>query len=218
MSYQVVVVIPSVANLCQALQSAYDNGAAGSFKLVSAEGEVTVTFERELRDDREFLERRIQQGLSVAKAVCDQLADELRLAEDRSVLCWLVEKLRAGSARIQGIPAGFAAEAYTNTVQPLTWRAQGDANDYCLLRDGNWLAALKMNGELHVAEQERYVAQLAAAPELAAALRATIVPLMRLGDFVGNVDEGGASGLGSFDRCAILLQARQALAKLGLDI
>jgi hypothetical protein len=41
---------------------------------------------------------------------------------------------------------------------------------------------------------------------------------MRLGDFVGNVDEGGASGLGSFDRCAILLQARQALAKLGLDI
>lgn len=218
MSYQIVVVIPPVANLCQALQSAYDNGADGSFKLVTAVEKITVTFERELGDDQEYLERRIQEGASVASAACAQLADELDLSEDRSVLSWLVEKLRAGSALVRGIPAGFAAEAYTNTVQPLTWHAQGDANDYCLLRDGHWLAALKMNGELGVAEQERYVAQLAAAPELVAALRATIVPLMRLGDFVGNVDEGGASGLGSFDRCAILLQARQALAKLGLDI
>jgi hypothetical protein len=38
-----------------------------------------------------------------------------------------------------------------------------------------------------------------------AALESTVVPLERLGDFIGNEDKGGASGLGPFDRCAILL-------------
>lgn len=49
--------------------------------------------------------------------------------------------------------------------------------------------------------------------ELLEALRACVIPLERLGDFVGNTDKGGVSGLGPFDRCAILLAARDALAK-----
>lgn len=49
--------------------------------------------------------------------------------------------------------------------------------------------------------------------ELVAALDSTIIPLMRLGDFIGNTDVGGASGLGSFDRCAVIQSARAALAK-----
>lgn len=54
---------------------------------------------------------------------------------------------------------------------------------------------------------------IAAAPELLAALEAAIPALIRLGDFVGNVDPGGASGMGRIDRCALILQAREAIAK-----
>jgi hypothetical protein len=52
----------------------------------------------------------------------------------------------------------------------------------------------------------------AAALEMFEALQATILPLERLGDFVGNVDKGGASGLGEIDRCAILYKVRAAIA------
>jgi hypothetical protein len=52
-------------------------------------------------------------------------------------------------------------------------------------------------------------------PALVEALRAAVIPLERLGDFIGNEDKGGASGLGPFDRCAILLQVRDALTKVG---
>jgi len=44
------------------------------------------------------------------------------------------------------------------------------------------------------------------------ALQLTVRPLERLGDFVGNVDKGGASGLGGIDRCAILGKVRAAIA------
>ena len=52
----------------------------------------------------------------------------------------------------------------------------------------------------------------AAACEMFEALQLTVRPLERLGDFVGNVDKGGASGLGGIDRCAILGKVRAAIA------
>lgn len=54
---------------------------------------------------------------------------------------------------------------------------------------------------------------IATAPELLDALRAVVKPLERLGDFIGNADAGGASGLGPFDRGEILLAVRNAIAK-----
>jgi hypothetical protein len=48
---------------------------------------------------------------------------------------------------------------------------------------------------------------------LLTALEATLPALIRLGDFVGNVDTGGASGLGTIDRCAIIHQVRDAIDK-----
>lgn len=54
---------------------------------------------------------------------------------------------------------------------------------------------------------------IAAAPDMLEALQAALTPLIRLGDFIGNEDAGGASGLGPFDRCAIILQVRRAIAK-----
>jgi len=68
-------------------------------------------------------------------------------------------------------------------------------------------------GDKESAEAEANAALIAAAPQLLAALEATIKPLVRLGDFIGNEDNGGASGLGHFDRCAIILQARAAIAQ-----
>lgn len=94
----------------------------------------------------------------------------------------------------------------------LSWRAGGNANEYTLLQGDHWLAAVRMNGELWAHRQEEYLALFAAAPALLDALKATVVPLIRLGDFVGNVDAGGASGFGSFDRCAIVHQVRTAIA------
>lgn len=44
-----------------------------------------------------------------------------------------------------------------------------------------------------------------------AALNAALPALIRLGDFVGNVDEGGASGQGRIDRCQLVLQVRDAI-------
>lgn len=43
-------------------------------------------------------------------------------------------------------------------------------------------------------------------------LLADILPaLIRLGDFVGNVDKGGASGMGVIDRCALVLRVTEAM-------
>lgn len=52
-----------------------------------------------------------------------------------------------------------------------------------------------------------------ATPNLLQALEATIPALIRLGDFVGNVDHGGPSGQGRIDRCALLLQVRAAISQ-----
>jgi hypothetical protein len=63
------------------------------------------------------------------------------------------------------------------------------------------------------AEDRANARLIAAAPELLAALEAALTPLIRLGDFIGNDDKGGASGLGPFDRCAIISAVRSAIAK-----
>jgi hypothetical protein len=65
------------------------------------------------------------------------------------------------------------------------------------------------------AEVQQAFDLIAAAPALLEALKAAVPALERLGDFVGNVDHGGASGLGTIDRCALLLKVRDAIAKAG---
>ena len=61
-------------------------------------------------------------------------------------------------------------------------------------------------------EQAANAKLIAAAPDLLAALEAAIPALQRLGDFVGNTDSSGASGLGVIDRCAIIGNALAAIA------
>lgn len=69
------------------------------------------------------------------------------------------------------------------------------------------------NGPLIYCDNEADARLIAAAPDLLAALESALPALIRLGDFVGNVDLGGASNQGRIDRCALILQARAAIAK-----
>lgn len=43
----------------------------------------------------------------------------------------------------------------------LTWEAQGEPNQYMLFKDGKWFAAVQMNGEQWVSEQEAFFASIA---------------------------------------------------------
>lgn len=95
----------------------------------------------------------------------------------------------------------------------ISWKASGEANEYFLMKDGNWLANFRMNGELLVGQQEQYAALFASGPKMFSVLNQTVKPLMRLGDFVGNIDKGGASGLGQIDRCSILCQVRSTISQ-----
>lgn len=45
----------------------------------------------------------------------------------------------------------------------LRWRADGDANVYTLLRENNWVASLRMNGEMLVQQQEAILDQFISA-------------------------------------------------------
>jgi hypothetical protein len=53
------------------------------------------------------------------------------------------------------------------------YRAQGDANHYCILtEDGKWVISFLQNGEILTEEQEANMRLIAAAPDLLAALEA----------------------------------------------
>jgi hypothetical protein len=69
-----------------------------------------------------------------------------------------------------------------------------------------------LNEDAADADVEEIVLRFNHHNDLLSALRATVKPLLRLGDFIGNEDAGGPSGLGPFDRCEIVLQVRKALA------
>lgn len=62
--------------------------------------------------------------------------------------------------------------------------------------------------------QERLTGAEQQRDELLAALEAALPALIRLGDFVGNTDEGGASGIGRIERCEIISKVRSAIAKV----
>ncbi len=76
--YKIEVVVPTIDNLQQQLQAAYDEGAAGMFDLISKEESVKIVFHREYGEDAEYIEERMAKGDSLQKAVCEQLADELK--------------------------------------------------------------------------------------------------------------------------------------------
>lgn len=91
------------------------------------------------------------------------------------------------------------------SVQP-----QGDANVYALLNDGNWLAQVRMNGELMPSRQESILRLLASAPELLGALTIALQALDAIGDEMTVGDRFTNAGQDLIDA---LQPARAAIAK-----
>lgn len=50
----------------------------------------------------------------------------------------------------------------SNEIDKLSWKASGEANEYSLMRDGNWMAMIRMNGEMLVPNQERVIRHIVA--------------------------------------------------------
>lgn len=102
---------------------------------------------------------------------------------------------------------------------PLPWGAGATMlSDVHFIRtisdaEGNEIAKVRQGKDQSQEQALANARLMELAPLLLQALEKTVVPLMRLGDFVGNEDKGGASGLGSFDRCEILGEVRQLLAQ-----
>lgn len=85
------------------LQSAFDNGAAGSFEVSPSDIEVgverTIRFTRSVSDDMEYVQIRMARDLIVREvAVCRQLAQELREAADVAALLPIVQVLESEAA------------------------------------------------------------------------------------------------------------------------
>lgn len=113
------------------------------------------------------------------------------------------------TSRTKHTPGPWAAESEGSIVAVESGRDAGRVIVELARADGRSVGGTKAMD----AAMEANARLIAAAPELLAALEAAIPALIRLGDFVGNVDPGGASGMGRIDRCALILQAREAIAK-----
>lgn len=79
------------------------------------------------------------------------------LAEQEESFC---EEARQGwSACVKQLAR---AQALHKPAHDLSWAAQGDANVYSIIKGGNWLAQVRLNGELLVAEQEDWMRRFTA--------------------------------------------------------
>jgi hypothetical protein len=111
------------------------------------------------------------------------------------------------------------SESIKPTPAPWAFHEQGEANEWALVTaDGRWLISFRQNGELLTGKQGANAAHIVkcvnAHDGLVAALDAVLPALIRLGDFVGN-DFVANDGTGrTVDRCAIVGQVRDALAKV----
>jgi hypothetical protein len=97
------------------------------------------------------------------KAANIKVGDKLHIAPYRYNLVSGVRHIVAGMVHIDiNDDTGTLIRDIDNDVQVLvrvtdlgevTWRADGSANEYHLLRNDDWLAAIKFNGEFNVHAQ-----------------------------------------------------------------
>lgn len=65
------------------------------------------------------------------------------------------QALASGKAEDKARVTGVKRATRTNPIlDGIEWVADGDANAYTLLRNGNWVAAVRLNGEMLVEQQE----------------------------------------------------------------
>lgn len=114
--YQVQVqclIAPPLEVLVQDLQSAYDNGADGSFEVspVDKDGGTyrTITFTRDAAEDAEYVQVRMVRDQVVRElAACQQLAAELEYAKSTAAIGPILQTLKAnaGAAVVSSVSPG----------------------------------------------------------------------------------------------------------------
>ncbi len=73
-----------------------------------------------------------------------------------------------------------------HTPGPWSYHANGDANHYCILREGKrWVVSFLQNGEIWTPEQEANARLIAAAPDMLAAAKLALAPII-----FGSVETG----------------------------
>lgn len=102
MSYQIEIEVPAIEGLQQKLQSAYDSGAAGFFKLHAAGEAVKIVFDREISDDVGYIEWRMERGIGASRAACEQLAAEFDESSPGD-LGPVILALRSGAGVVHGL-------------------------------------------------------------------------------------------------------------------
>ena len=101
---QIDITAPNLpSDLQDALQFAYDDGAAGFFQFEHiSDNAVRITFERDIGEDADYIDDMVAKGLSYEAAACEQLARELKEFGEGS-LNEVVAALRSGPRRVEGL-------------------------------------------------------------------------------------------------------------------
>src|SRR5690349_20202242 len=74
-----------------------------------------------------------------------KLVDVVKAVRDGCTGLWLTDQV-TGETFGNMVDAAIAETEQLSLE--LSWRAEGNANEYTIMRGGNWLAAIRLNGEL----------------------------------------------------------------------
>lgn len=91
----------------------------------------------------------------------------------------------------------------SNTPEKLDWKVSGEANEYTLMSGGNWLAMLRLNGEMLVARQKLMVCRIVACVNACAGIP------------TGNLEAGGVLDTVIKERDELLAALKRASESLG---
>jgi len=105
MDYFIAVPVPRLAEapvLAQALQSAYDAGAAGWFQVIDvSESHQLVQFNRSSAEDAEYIAHRVGPlNEDVSQAAAEQLASELEDATESQLIAPIIDALKGGRCTV----------------------------------------------------------------------------------------------------------------------
>jgi hypothetical protein len=116
--YTIEIEVPYDSTLHGKLQAAYDDGAAGFFRLENVANKTFIVFERSVADDAEYLEERIVNGADLLQAARWQLADEFEERHE-DTLGQIIETLRSPDAKVSCLTSeALSAQSSDNLSIP----------------------------------------------------------------------------------------------------